>query len=455
MLVIISDLHLTDGTTGTTIGSGAFEDFQDRLKELAFDASWREDGRYEPVEALDLVLLGDVLDVVRSTRWSEAKTGARDLVRPWHDWNDPRFAAKIDEITSAILERNKESLAFLKAFSEGRAITVPADPQSPLGERVGVDVRIHYLAGNHDWYYHIPAPAFDAIREKIGAAIGLCHGSGPYVHDPMESAALIEIYRRHRLFARHGDIYDPFNYVEQEGRDVATLGDAMVVDLINRFPHEVRQRMGHLPAPFLDGLDELANVRPSVLVPVWVDGLLKSAELGREQTDRIKAIWDGLVDEFLEVPFVRKQDKPFWPDLVDGLQATLHLSKRLPFDDIARLVTLISKKGGTEGFSYARRALKEEAFESGMADHIVYGHTHHYEVVPLDQRQSGGRTINRMCFNSGTWHAIHERTLHSMVDYRFASFHVMTYLAFFAGDERKGRAFETWSGTLGVADSTA
>ena len=39
-----------------------------------------------------------------------------------------------------------------------------------------------------------------------------------------------------------------------------------------------------------------------------------------------------------------------------------------------------------------------------------------------------------------------------MVAPNFAFYHVMTYLAFFREDERSGRPFETWSGTLGFRE---
>jgi len=45
MLVIISDLHLTDGTSGVTIHPGAFAIFAKRLRDLAERASCRADGR--------------------------------------------------------------------------------------------------------------------------------------------------------------------------------------------------------------------------------------------------------------------------------------------------------------------------------------------------------------------------------------------------------------------------
>ena len=78
MLVIASDLHLTDGSLGETLSPGAVELFAQRLQELAVAASWRADGSYRPMEQIDIVLLGDILDVIHSGRWS-----TRPNVRPW------------------------------------------------------------------------------------------------------------------------------------------------------------------------------------------------------------------------------------------------------------------------------------------------------------------------------------------------------------------------------------
>jgi hypothetical protein len=354
-------------------------------------------------------------------------------------------------IAAAILRNNEKALAILRACSQGEAIRVAAAPGA--AESWPVPVRLHYVVGNHDWFFHLPGAAFDAIRTTVNEAMGLSNDAGPYPHELEESDRLMEIFERHRVYARHGDRYDAFNYEEEQGRDGATLGDALVVDLINRFPHEVRRRLSGLPAAFLDGLDELANVRPSLLVPVWVDALVNSSDLTKEQEQDVKSIWNELADAFVELPFVRTRDRMLAFDEVDGLEATLRLSSRFSFGDIARIVTFVQERFWKGSMSYARHALKEPAYREGRADHIVYGHTHHYEVVPLNRRHDGsGQPANQLYFNSGTWHAIHERTLQSesFTEPQFAPFHVMTYLAFFRDGERGGRAFETWSGTLGM-----
>ncbi len=50
MLVLLSDLHFTDGSSGETIHSGAFRGFVEDLSRMARDAKARD---------LEIVLLGD------------------------------------------------------------------------------------------------------------------------------------------------------------------------------------------------------------------------------------------------------------------------------------------------------------------------------------------------------------------------------------------------------------
>jgi hypothetical protein len=99
MLVIASDLHLGDGTTANSIAPGAFQLFSNRLRETAYYASFRKDGTYRPVESLDLVLLGDILDPLHSTLWLDTAPSDKNYTRPWTDFNSPFFAAKLAQTT--------------------------------------------------------------------------------------------------------------------------------------------------------------------------------------------------------------------------------------------------------------------------------------------------------------------------------------------------------------------
>jgi hypothetical protein len=184
MLVIISDLHLTDGTSGETIRAGAFRAFRESLRELAYDASWRSEKSYVPVDGIDLLLLGDILDVIRSTKWC----GAPAEVRPWGDQNNPRFAEMVERITEDVIAKNKESLGILKSLGNSEIMSLP--PTGPDGRvalkpaaRVPVPVRLHYLVGNHDWFFHLKGSAYDDIRKKIVDALGLGNSpTSPFPH---------------------------------------------------------------------------------------------------------------------------------------------------------------------------------------------------------------------------------------------------------------------------------
>ena len=446
MLVIISDLHLTDGTSGETIRSGAFRAFRESIRELAYDGSWRTDDKYVPVERIDIVLLGDILDVIRSTQWC----GAPPEVRPWGDQNDPHFPRMVQDITSAVIKNNSESLAVLRSLHNPEIISLP--PQAPGGgvatktsERVPVPVRIHYMVGNHDWFFHLEGPAFDAIRQQIVTAIGLENAAtGPFPHDPSESALITQIYKEHRVFARHGDIFDPSNF--EHSRDASSLGDAIVIELLDKFGVAVRTQLGsRLPALCDVGLKEIDNVRPLALIPVWVDGLLSNT-CPAELADEIKNIWNKLVHQFLDLDFVRS--RPLGSSL--GIKLGFEISADVPMAGLSDAAAWFSSKfGGGRGDSFYPFALHEKAFTDGWADFIVYGHTHHYEVVPLQTSPSEGTLNEKIYINSGTWRPVHELAKFHPAQKQFVGYHVMTYLAFFKDDERKGRAFESWTGALG------
>ena len=460
MLVIVSDLHLTDGTTGKTITLDAFRLFAQRLLDTAFRASWRANGRYKPIHEMELVLLGDIFDHHHSVRWHDEQAGEPGYARPWLNPEGRNMVEKIGAITEAILAYNFESLAILKCLCEGEAITLPpashrGKPVIDVKERIPVKVNIHYVVGNHDWFFHLPTSAYNPIRGKVINSLGLANAPNAFPHNPVDSPQLMETFSEHQIFARHGDIFSSFTYNERKGRNAATLGDAIVIDFIDRFPIAAREQMGdELPVAFVEGLKELANVRPNLLVPVWIDGLIDRTLTHPAQAVETKKIWNTLADEFLNLPFVRAQDNRLNPiEPFDFLSTALKLSINIPFKPLANIVTRIKQIVWGSQVSYARYAIKENTFKNRSARYIIYGHTHRHEVIPLDSTRVGGLVVDQVYINSGTWHALHDLTTNNPYKKMFIAHKVMTYLAFFKNDERSGRPFESWHGTLSWPDT--
>jgi len=453
MLVIISDLHLTDDTSGKTIRENAFGVFRERLRDMAFDASWRSDGKYKPIEKLDVLLLGDILDVIRSSRWIGAG------IRPWNQPSDPLFSKTVAEITQAILAKNAKSVEILRSLSNGTILTLPpataeGKPELGVRERVPISVRLHAMVGNHDWFFHLPGDAYDQIRKIVVKELGLANDPlQPFPHDPQESEELQKVFADHHVFARHGDIFDAFNF--EEVRNASSLGDAIVIELINRFPVEVQRQLGsELTGDCLVGLREIDNVRPLLVVPVWINGLLRRTCIDNEQAAKVKAIWDKLADDFLALDFVSKR---LWTKRLFGsvakLEWALKFSRGVSFGNLSEITSWVTRKLASHDELFYPNAFGETAFKNRSARFIVYGHTHHHEIVPLDIFQSANGQVTQIYINSGTWRAVHDQAQFHLQEQEFAGYHVMTYLGFFKDDERSGRPFETWSGSLGWKDT--
>ncbi|MEA1950265.1 MAG: hypothetical protein U9N87_02695, partial [Planctomycetota bacterium] len=160
-------------------------------------------------------------------------------------------------------------------------------------------------------------------------------------------------------------------------------------------------------------------------------------------------IWDRLADEFLENRFVRERDtwNPF--DLIDGLERALRFSRQLSIGWASSIVSWLHEIRGAAGESYCQHALTEQDFRNRRARHVVYGHTHAAESVPLDASFAEGMALNQIYFNSGTWRRVHRQTRLAPGEHEFIAHDEMSYLAFFHGDQRSGRPYETWSATLG------
>ena len=136
--------------------------------------------------------------------------------------------------------------------------------------------------------------------------------------------------------------------------------------------------------------------------------------------------------------------------MVDGLERALKFTKRLSLGWASAVSTWLAQFRGSQGDSYWRHALGEQDFRNRRAKHIIYGHTHASEMVSLDASYAEGYVHNQVYLNSGTWRRVHRQTLFAPNEHEFIASDSMTYLAFFQGDERGGRPYESWSGTLGV-----
>jgi UDP-2,3-diacylglucosamine pyrophosphatase LpxH len=423
MQVFISDLHLTDGTSGETIKAGAFKLFADQLEKLVQDVNAKE---------LKIVLLGDIFDVIRSTKWLNLDA----KIRPWAPAGSKQEAA-VQSIVTDILQQNRDSLGYLNDLRQFAA-------------EKKILFELQYVIGNHDWLIN----RYDNIRKDVAAALGMIKPE-----DTAPDKFLTEIPNpEYKTFARHGDIYDKFNYMGN--RDKSSIGDAIVIELLNRFPIEVGRLLddlgGSLTAEekkcIVDKLREIDNIRPLLDAPSWIVMVLR---MMRKKLVRqvIEDAWKKCVDDFFTmIPFIKKMDIPFRLDVIDELQIGLQLSSHISKQKLDKLrLTKMSRFFPTWlDVNYSKKAWAERMIRSGEAKYVLYGHTHDHLIVPMDQViSSSGGIENKIYFNTGTWRQTWNKVVFDKVNIKFIGWKVLTYIAFYKADENRNYDFEVWNGALG------
>lgn len=453
MLIVISDMHLGDGTTADPNPTSVFYLFASRLREMAYFASFDKDGIYKPIQELDVLLLGDILDPIHSTLWLDTELGATNYLRPWTDSKSPLFAKKLSDITQNIFDKNKKSLEVLRRCANGEEIFLPPvnsknKPDFDSQEKIAPKIRFHYMVGNHDWYYHLKGAEFDAIRKTIIDTMGLSNKPDTFAHDINESPEILDILKQHKVFARHGDYYDKFNFNIEAGRDNATIGDIFCMEMLNRFPVEVKKRYGNqLPEALIDSLQHITNVRPVLASSLWISGQIKRYTNDEALEVELKKIWNDLCDEFLALPYVREQDKAFQFDAVDAIQLITKISKHASFQTMNEIVLWVRSKLSEKQRSFAEHALNEPALLEDKVKYVVYGHTHHHEVISLDTFGKAPHEQRQVYVNSGTWRSYFDLAIKFPAEQKFVPNQSMYYTAFYKDGEREGRQFEVWSGT--------
>jgi hypothetical protein len=151
------------------------------------------------------------------------------------------------------------------------------------------------------------------------------------------------------------------------------------------------------------------------------------------------------------VPFVQSQDKFLWPDKIDLLQIALQLSSHTSKKMLEKIVELKEKLfPGDQAGGYDNHAFQELRVRSGDANFVLYGHTHDYLMVPLDQTPlPGGSPQDKLYFNTGTWRKTWNKVRFDPANREFIGWHVLTYVTIFKPSENGTYNFEVWNAALG------
>jgi hypothetical protein len=215
MLCITANWAIPDGTIAAPPPRVRFERFWTGLRRSALQAGFRHDGRYRPIERIELVLAGDTFDFLLTSHWlGEA--------RPW------RRASRVQAVRQRVMEaawlRGGEHLVELGTLFD-RGIDVPvADRRGRpiVGSWTTVPLIVTLLAGDRD--HGLDAGAVARERDfRVGAE-----------------------WTNGDVVVRHGAELDPLgDFAGHVGPGAAdtcgrndrapTLRESLIVELVSRF----------------------------------------------------------------------------------------------------------------------------------------------------------------------------------------------------------------------------
>lgn len=407
MLVCISDLHLTDSSTGKhNVDAITFRNFWNKVLETARSLNIKE---------IELSILGDLFDLVHSTKW----LGGLEEVRPWSEKGEKQFKVT-QRILKDIFEENKELLAWL----------------SMLPRSTDFNVKISYILGDHDWLLN----RYDILREKVCKQLYLSH-------NPVNKFPNFIRRDDYHVFARHGHEYDTYHF--EGDYEAPSIGDAIAVELITRFPIELIERLGdRVSEVMLEKLNGIEDVRPILDVPNWIAAVADESTTP-EAAEIVKKCWDDLVEQFNELDYAKHWYK------IHGSWAPLDEADRLK--ELLKTKSFFKTPGEKPGSSpktmsqfirwedrHPREAYNEDFIQNDPIQYIVLGHTHQSRIISMD-RING---IEKIYFNTGTWRSVPSRNRFGRENVLFTSWRTLNYVIFYKEGEHPSQNFEFWSAAM-------
>lgn len=358
MLVVISDVHMTDRSTGSPVTDQELVGFVEDLERLP------------PEGDMTLLLLGDIFDYLRSGEWGrlfEERPGCA----PWSSLGKgfANFVGSHQEkallgIARAIEAKYSGFSSALKSLKAARKL------------------RIRYVFGNHDYMVQLSPE----LRTRVVSFLSLDE-------DPKEPFSRFYEDKALRVYAEHGHRHDPINW-HDETQALWAFGDAIVLRLVNRFG-ELAERELHLTeaTPLGRAVHEIDNVEQLMLIPAYVSWLASGLASEADQA-RLRSCWTRAVGDLLAL-------KEFREPRYGNLGSAIHwLHQLYSLFDLNRLAEVMKTPPAMLTTNYANRA----HVELSNALVFVYGHTHEPCVVPLP-RVAGEQ---RYYVNTGTWRRVVE-----------------------------------------------
>lgn len=403
MIVVISDLHLTDESTSVNVNGNAFGLLAKDIEYIA---------RY--AEEIKIILLGDIFDLVQTNKWCMLP----EEKRPWNGKLDPNTAINKDKSVETNYLHVLDDI--LNTDSCKKLINCL---DSIKHDSVTIKPEVTYVIANHDQ----PLNNFKSLQDRIASVIpGIKFQNG--VIEP-----------EYNLSAYHGHEWDEncyglnfYNEVlrnggkelkrfDPESYKISTIGEVITAELLSGLIHRACKAMERkkMNKPedkaFIKNLQNVHYVRPFLAVFVWLSWFTENKEskylniIREALKESILAVTKsklGLLWDNINKPWFR----PIGGDITDWLD---YAYDNLDADKIRFLQKIAGFIYSNVGDIFAK---EKDDYEDGAEDQfnnsnntnfIVYGHTHYAKYKYLHSDFNGNY---KLYINSGTFVPLIEGT---------------------------------------------
>jgi UDP-2,3-diacylglucosamine pyrophosphatase LpxH len=447
MLVVISDLHLADGTAGDhNLKPQVYQDLVERIAMA--HARVRE---HNPQSRVEIIFAGNIFDMRRTHFWHEQAEHT-----PWRHFQVVEGGAHARPPASTeYLERA------VQLFNQIMVHPNVSPIKGILGDRLadrfgGTEPLRLYLPGDADRLVNM----HPGLRARVIDFLGLDLGrSGPW--DSNQPFPNLWVDHGHGVLVRHGHEWDVYSF-EGDPNQPADYFNIPMSDLINT---ELFSRLTYhasLMQPAEGGnpeaiqtfrrkLEQIDNVRPVSSVVKWL-----ARHFEGEERKMLQACIEDAVTNFEGQPYVKwwlsasGHDKWYNPlDEADRLEFLIDGLKNLWVGKVDAALAIYDKFSAYDPFArYVERAAKEPMVtqEGSRLQYVVYGHTHVAQHVPIGMVGEQGNQRLLQYVNCGSLRPTHTVTRDGK------AFHVtesLDYAIIYRPDEcpgASGPTFELHSG---------
>jgi len=470
MLIAISDIHFVDGTAG-----------KHNLHETAFNSVFLTNiaslAKKKDAKVLKILLLGDIIDLIRSTKWLETKIhdrpwgvkGLEDIPTPGEESETEKQCLKIlGKVSLKSLDKPEPPNSLPQntiLHQNWKTFRLFREMGARLEEQIGrrIPVQIIYVPGNHDRLCNL----YPSVREELIKLLGISVAEGTVEGDPDGKWWFKNHFQDqdHGVFARHGHQFDIWNFgggnfLTHEDHLKAAIGDVFTTEFAVKIPwllNKIRKDHPKVTKEMVESTKDIDNVRPLSAVMEWIYYRIKQEDHS-DVREAFKKVFNTIVEDLLNFKMVKQWRSPHtYIDEALRLASSKWLSW-LPKSLVAMFETedllqlLIGMTGGPEEPEkdiYTQAAYNERVWREGNGiKFILYGHTHKPLQRALDGE--GGREV--FYINTGTWRNRIHKTVGLDKAYDFVDLKQMTYSIFYRRDEdTDGKSpdtlsFDVWTG---------